>query len=173
MADRRAMSTGIAKIAGLTMLFGVMAVVLASCGSADETTTTTARPAVTRATADRLVKLSDRIASDLDAGDTCNAAHAADGLQAAVADSDLPANLRPGVDAVAVDLVNQVNCPAPPPPPPPPEPEKKPKPEPKPKNDEEQDHGQGNEHGQGENPGHSKQGGFVPPGEAQLKGQEG
>ena len=94
------------------MLLGVMAVVLASCGSGDETTTTTARPAVARATADHLVKLSDRIASDLDAGDTCNAAHAADDLQAAVEDSDLPANLRPGVDAVAVDLVNQVNCPA-------------------------------------------------------------
>ena len=56
--------------------------------------------------------------SDLDAGDTCNAAHAADDLKAAVEDSDLPANLRPGVDAVAGDLVDQVNCPPPPPPPP-------------------------------------------------------
>jgi hypothetical protein len=157
------------------MLLGVMAVVLASCGSGDETTTTTARPAVARATADRLVKLSDRIASDLDAGDTCNAAHAADDLQAAVADSDLPANLRPGVDAVAVDLVNQVNCPAPPPPPPP-EPEKKAKPEPKPKKDAE-DHGHGGGQGQGndqgEKPGHSKQGGFVPPGDTKLKGEQG
>ena len=152
------------------MLLGVMAVVLASCGSGDETTTTTARPAVARAMADPLVKLSDRIASDLDAGDTCNAAHAADDLQAAVADSDLPANLRPGVDAVAVDLVNQVNCPAPPPPPP--EPEKKAKPEPKPKKDGE-DHGHGGGQDQGEKPGHSKQGGFVPPGDTKLKGEQG
>ena len=165
------MCTRIGKIAGLTILLGVMAVVLASCGSGDETTTTTPRPAVARAMADPLVKLSDRIASDLDAGDTCNAAHAADDLQAAVADSDLPANLRPGVDAVAVDLVNQVNCPAPPPPPPP-EPEKKAKPEPKPKKDGE-DHGHGGGQDQGEKPGHSKQGGFVPPGDTKLKGEEG
>jgi len=157
--------------------FGVTAVVLASCGSADETTTTTARPALARATADHLVKLSDRIASDLDAGDTGNAAHAADDLQAAVEDSDLPGNLRPGVEAVAADLVNQVNCP-PPPPPPPPEPEKKAKPEPKPKpKKDEEDHGHGgcqfqdNDHG--EKPGHSKQGGFVPPGDTKLKGEEG
>ena len=152
------------------MLLGVMAVVLANCGSGDETTTTTARPAVARAMADPLDKLSDRIASDLDAGDTCNAAHAADDLQAAVADSDLPANLRPGVDAVAVDLVNQVNCPAPPPPPP--EPEKKAKPKPKPKKNGE-DHGHGGGQGQGEKPGHSKQGGFVPPGDTKLKGEQG
>jgi len=165
------MVTAISKAAGLTMLLGVMAVVLASCGSADETTTTTARPALARATADHLVKLSDRIASDLDAGDTCNAAHAADDLQAAVEDSDLPVNLRPGVDAVAVDLVNQVNCP-PPPPPPPPEPEKKAKPEPKPKQHD-QNHGQGDDHGHADNHGHSKQGGFVPPGDTKLKGEEG
>jgi hypothetical protein len=165
------MRMAIGKAAGLAMLFGVVALIGAGCGSGDEPTTTTARPAVETATADHLVKLSDRVASDLDAGDTCNAAHAADDLQAAVADSDLPANLRPGVDAVVVDLVNQVNCP--PPPPPPPEPEKKAKPEPKPKKDEQDDHGQGDNHGHGEKPGHSNPGGFVPPGNAKIKGEEG
>ena len=165
---------GIRKVAGLAMLLGLSALVLTACGSGDDTTTTTARPVVSPATADHLAKLSDRIASDLDAGDTCHAAHAADDLHAAVEDSDLPANLRPGVDAVAGDLVNQVNCP---PPPPPPEPEKKPK-EPKPdEHDHGDEHGQGGDHGNGGNGGHSDHGGhsghggFVPPGQAKLKGE--
>jgi hypothetical protein len=108
------------------------------------------------------------VASDLDAGETCSAAIAADELKAAVEDSDLPTSLRPGVETVATDLVNQVNCP---PPPPPPEPEKKPK---KKKQDE---HGNGNEQGNGGDehvpPGHAKHGGFVPPGHAKLKGEQG
>ena len=86
---------GIRKIAGLAMLLGLSALVLTACGSGDDTTTTTARPVVSPATADHLAKLSDRIASDLDAGDTCHAAHAADDLHAAVEDSDLPANSGP------------------------------------------------------------------------------
>jgi hypothetical protein len=166
---------GIRKVAGLAMLVGLSALVLTACGSGDDTTTTTtARPVVSPATADHLAELSDRVASDLDAGDTCHAAHAADDLHAAVEDSDLPANLRPGVDAVAGDLVNQVNCP---PPPPPPEPEKKPK-EPKPdEHDHGDEHGQGGDHGNGGNGGHSdhgghsNHGGFVPPGKAKLKGE--
>jgi hypothetical protein len=167
---------GIRKVAGLAMLLGLSALVLTACGSGDETTTTTtARPPVSPATADHLAKLSDRIASDLDAGDTCHAAHAADDLHAAVEDSDLPANLRPGIGAVAGDLVNQVNCP--PPPPPPPEPEKKPK---KPKPDEHDkgdeqgpggNHGNGDNGGSGDHGGHSDHGGFVPPGQAKLKGE--
>jgi len=176
MTDGPPIWMGIRKVAGLALLFGLSALVLTACGSGDETTTTTtARPVVSPETADQLAKLSDRIASDLDAGDTCHAAHAADDLHAAVEDSDLPANLRPGVDAVAGDLVNQVNCP--PPPPPPPEPEKKPK---KPKPDEHDngdEHGPGGDHGNGENGGHgdhggqSDHGGFVPPGQAKLKGE--
>ena len=176
MTDRPPMRMGIRKIAGLAMLLGLSALVLTACGSGDDTTTTTARPVVSPATADHLAKLSDRIASDLDAGDTCHAAHAADDLHAAVEDSDLPANVRPGVDAVAGDLVNQVNCP---PPPPPPEPEKKPK-KPKPdKHDNGNQHGQGDDQGKGENGGHSDRGGhsghggFVPPGQAKLKGESG
>jgi hypothetical protein len=124
-------------------------------------------------TADRLAKLSDRIASDLDDGLTCDAAYAADQLKDAVNHADMAATIRPGVEEVATDLVNQVNCP----PPPPPEPEKKPK---KPKKDEgeqgngdEHGHGNGNGHGDDGKPGHSDHGGFVPPGQAKLKGEEG
>jgi hypothetical protein len=119
------------------------------------------RPPLSAATADHLAKLSDRVAADLDAGSTCDAAYAADQLSSAVAESDLPASLRPGVEAAATRLVDQVNCP---PPPPAPEPDKK-KQEKKPK-DEGGDHGD-----QGpQPPGHSKDGGFVPPGHAKLKG---
>jgi hypothetical protein len=177
MIDRSKMRRAIRSAAGLSMLLA-LAAALTACGSSSDTTTTTARPAVSRETADHLAKLSSRIADDLDAGDTCSAAHAADDLKAAVEDSDLPGNIRPGVDTVAGDLVDQVNCP---PPPPPPEPEKKPK-----KNqDEGDDHGGGDEHGNGNGPGNgphgghpghggnSDHGGFAPPGDANLKGEGG
>jgi hypothetical protein len=158
------------KAAASATVLALAALVIAACGSGGETSTVQPPP-VSAATADRLAKLSDRIASDLDAGDTCHAAHAADDLSAAVREADLPASLRPGIETVATDLVNQVNCP---PPPPPPEPEKKPK---KPKDE----HGNGNGHGQGDeqgkggdkHPGHSDHGGLVPPGQAKLKGEDG
>ena len=168
------MSIGIRKAAMTAILLAVAAVALAACGSGEDTTTTTAtRPAVSRETADHLAKLSNRVASDLEVGETCSAAMAADDLKAAVDQSDLPANIHPGVDEVATDLVNQVNCP---PPPPPPEPEKKPK---KPKDEDKQgngdENGHGNENGPGGHgkPGHPDHGGgFVPPGQAKLKGEE-
>jgi hypothetical protein len=157
------MWTGNLKAIGPTILLALGALGLGACGSGgNDQTTTVERPAVSTTTADHLAKLSDRIATDLDAGDTCDAAHAADDLRAAVDDSDLPATLRPGVDSVATNLVDQVNCP---PPPPPPKEKKKPKPEKHGKPKEE--HG-GDEHG---GPGHSKNGGFVPPGQAKLKGE--
>jgi hypothetical protein len=155
------------KVAGPAILLAVAALALAACGSGGGDTTTTAQPPpVSAATADQLAKLSDRVASDLDAGDTCHAAHAADDLRAAVEESDLPQTMRPSVDEVAGNLVDQVNCPPPPPPP-----EKKTKPE-KPK------HGDGNQNHQGEQQGgdetsgqgHSDHGGFIPPGHAKLKG---
>ena len=185
MTDRREMWTGIRKAIGLAILLALAGTVLTACGSGDESTTTATKPAVSRETADHLAKLSNRVASDLDVGETCSAAIAADDLKTAVEQSDLPANIRPGVDEVASDLVNQVNCP---PPPPPPEPEKKPK---KPRHQDE--HGNGDEHGPGDKNGagdkngpgdengpggHGKQGnpghgGFVPPGQAKLEGEEG
>ena len=181
MADRREMWTGLRKATGLVILLALAGIVLTACGSGDESTTTATKPAVSRETADHLAKLSNMVASDLDVGETCSAAIAADDLKSAVEQSDLPANIRPGVDEVATDLVNQVNCP---PPPPPPEPEKKPK---KPKDEDEGDHGNGDQHGSGDEsgpggghgpsdhgkPGHPDHGGFVPPGQAKLKGEGG
>jgi hypothetical protein len=162
--DFREMRTGNLKAAGLAMLLALAAIGLTACGSGSDTTTPD-RPAVSVTTADRLAKLSDRIATDLDAGDICHAAHAADDLRAAVEESDLPASLRPGVDAAAGDLVDQVNCPPPPPPPPPEEKKQKPK-----KGNE-----HGNGHGGGENSGsgHSEHGGLIPPGQAKLGGEQG
>jgi hypothetical protein len=168
------MRIGKRKAAALAMLLALAALCLAACGSGSDTTTIPDRPAVSAATADRLAKLSDRIASDLDAGDTCHAAHAADDLRSAVAESDLPAALRPGVDAAAGRLVDQVNCPPPPPPPPPPQEEEK-----KRKKDEHgnADHGNEDHQGHGGNekskPGHSVHGGLAPPGQAKLKGESG
>jgi hypothetical protein len=156
MADMRA---------GLAILLALAALGLGACGSGGSDSTVAQRPPVSAATADRLAKLSDRIASDLDAGDTCHAAHAEDDLRSAVEDSDLPATLRPGVGAAAGRLVDQVNCP---PPPAPPEPEKKKHP----KGD-----GHGNDHHGDHNgfipPGHAKHGGVVPPGQAKLNGEPG
>jgi hypothetical protein len=102
------------------------------------------------------------LGGDLDAGDTCHAAHAADELHSAVENADMPTSMRPQVDAVAGRLVDEVNCP---PPPPAPEPEKT-----KPKPDEHGKH-HGDEHFVP--PGHVKHGGLVPPGHAKLKGEEG
>lgn len=159
------MWTGNLKAARLAILLALAALGLGACGSGGSDSTVAQRPPVSAATADRLAKLSDRIATELDAGDTCHAAHSADDLRTAVEASDLPATLLPGVDAAAGRLVDQVNCP---PPPPPPEPEKKKKPE-------------GDKHGDGHHggdnhftpPGHAKHGGLVPPGHAKLKGETG
>jgi hypothetical protein len=157
------MCTGNLKAAGVAISIACAALGLAACGSSGDTSSTTARPAVSAATVNRLATLSDRIASDLDAGDTCHAAHAADDLSSAVQESDLPAALRSGVDAAAGRLVDQVNCP--PPPPPPPEEKKKEE-----KKDHKDDHQGGDENSK---PKPSGNGGFVAPGQARLKGEPG
>ncbi len=159
------MWTGKLRTAGPAIVLAVAALVLASCGSGGGADSTVAQqPPVSAETAGQLAKLSDRVATDLDAGDTCHAAHAADDLRAALEDADLPATMRAGADAVAGRLVYQVNCPPPPPPP-----------EPKKKYNRPENHG-GDHHG-GNNgftpPGHAKHGGLVPPGQAKLKGEEG
>jgi hypothetical protein len=145
--------------------------VIAACGSGEEPTTTTPPPPVSASTAERLAKLSDRIATDLDAGATCDAAHAADDLMAAVEESDFAATLRPSVEEVASRLVNEVNCP---PPPPPPEPEREEKKTDEKKKDEkkqeEGNQGPGGGEESKEPPGHS---GGLPPGKAKLKGELG
>ncbi len=159
------MRTGTMKAAGLAMVLALAALALGSCGSDGGGTTVAAPPPVAPDTAAHLAKLSDRVASDLDGGDTCHAAHAADDLSAAVEEADLPAPMRSDVDEVTGRLVDEVNCP--PPPPPPPEEFKK-------KKDEQQKPEHKDEH-KGEHkdehkpPGH----GGVPPGQAKLKGEEG
>jgi hypothetical protein len=158
------MVTGTLKAAGLAISLAMVSVALTACGSGGGDPTVTQPPPISAATAGRLAKLSDRVASDLDAGDTCHAAHAADELRSAVEDADMPTSMRPQVDAVAGRLVDQVNCP---PPPPPPAPEK-PKPS---KPDEHQDEHRGGTHPVP--PGHAKHGGLVPPGHAKLEGEMG
>jgi hypothetical protein len=158
------MSMGKMRAAGLAVLLALAALALGSCGSDGGGTTVAQPPPIPVETAANLAKLSDRVASDLDDGDTCHAAHAADDLSAAVEEADLPASMRSDVDEVAGRLVDEVNCP-PPPPPPPPEPEKKPKEE-KPK--EQKDQQDGKERGN-KPQGHD---GKVPPGQAKLKGGE-
>jgi hypothetical protein len=155
------------KAAGSALALAV-ALAMSACGSGDDTTSTTVQPPpVSATTADQLARLSNRVAAELEAGDTCSAAYAADELKAAVDDADLASSLRPGVSEVAESLVNEVNCP---PPPPPPEPEKKPKKE----EDHGKDEGRGGDKGGGdEGPGSSDHGGFVPPGQAKIKGEEG
>ena len=139
------------------VLLALVASGLAACGSGTDTTTTPPPPPVSAATADHLAKLSNRVATDLDAGETCSAAMAADDLKAAVEDADLANTIRPGIEEVASRLVDEVNCP---PPPPPPEPKKEKK---KPKQAE---NNQGDKHPKP--PGH---GGKVPPGHAKLEGE--
>jgi hypothetical protein len=158
------MWTGNLRAVGPAILLALAALGLSACGSGGGDGTTVQRPAVSAATADRLAKLSDRIATDLDAGETCSAAYAADNLKAAVEQSDLPATLRPAIDATAGRLVDQVNCPPPPPPPAPEKPKKKP------------DEGQGNQgdqHGGDHHPKPPGHDGKLPPGQAKLKGEGG
>jgi hypothetical protein len=153
--------------AGATILGAVLAALaLGACGSGGDGTTVAQPPPIAPDTAAHLAKLSDRVASELDSGDTCHAAHTADSLRSAMEDADLPASMSSDVDAVAGRLVDEVNCP---PPPPPPEPKKK-----KEKKDEKHEEHGDEEHGD-ENkfkpPGHAKHGGIVPPGHAKLEGE--
>jgi hypothetical protein len=108
------------KAVALASCLAVAAFGLGACGSEDEPEPAEPPPPpLSVATANKLASMSERIASDLDAGDTCTAAAGADELADAIESARIDGTLRPGVEEVATDLVNQVNCP------PPPEPEKK------------------------------------------------
>ena len=158
----RLMSTGKLRAAGLMISLALAALVLGACGSGGDGSTVVQPPPIAPDTAGHLAKLSDRVASELDSGDTCHAAHTADDLRAAVASADIPASMQAGVDEVAGRLVDEVNCP---PPPPPPEPQRK---KPDDHKDQHGDEHHGDEHAP---PGHEKHGGPVPPGHAKLKGE--
>jgi hypothetical protein len=147
------MCMGTLKASRLAIPVALAALALSACGSGDQATSTQQPPPLAAATADRLAKLSERVASEIDAGNTCHAAHSADDLAAEVEDSDLPATLRPGVEEVSGRLVDEVNCPPPPPPP-------------EPKEEKKKEEHRGDEDNSG--PGHS---GGLPPGKAKLKGE--
>ncbi|MGH2983080.1 MAG: hypothetical protein ACRDK5_02310 [Solirubrobacterales bacterium] len=125
---------------------------LAACGSDENPSPTETAVSLRAATAERLAERSEEIADQLDSGDTCGAAHSADDLDAAVADADIPAELRPEIEAASEELVNSVNCP------PPPEPKEKKKGKGKEK---------GEDHGDDEGPGFGPPGheGDLPPGQ--------
>jgi hypothetical protein len=124
---------------------------LAACGSDEDSPPTETTVSLRAATAERLAQRSERIADEIDSGDTCAAAHSADELDAAVAEAEIPAELRPELEAASEELVNSVNCP------PPPEPKEKKEKEKK----EEDDHGPGEDSSQGP-PGED---GDLPPGQ--------
>ena len=127
---------------------------LTGCGSnGGPSTVVRTSPPIDRTTANHLASMSEKVADDLDAGETCSAAIAADQLASAVHDANLPSYLRASVNQTATQLVNEVNCP---PPPPPPEPKKKPKP-----------HG---DHGKGQGDYGNAQLNHLPPGQAKKIG---
>ena len=103
------------RVRGLALALALAPLALTACGSDSGNTVTAAK--LSAADGTHLAELSDRVASDLDSGDTCSAAHAADDLQAAIQDARLPDQIRTNVESVASRLVDEVNCPAPPPPP--------------------------------------------------------
>jgi hypothetical protein len=101
------MSTGNSTARGLVAALALAAALaLGSCGSSDETS----EASLSGATAEELALQSEQIAAELDAGDTCAAAHRADDLDAAVADADLPDDLRAEVEGATQQLVDEVNC---------------------------------------------------------------
>ena len=102
MADRSEMRTGIRKAAGSAILLVLAALALAACGSGDETHDNGHAPRPSRLRPPTSWPSSaTQVASDLDVGETCSAAIAADDLQRPPSEqSDLPADIRPGVDEV-------------------------------------------------------------------------
>ena len=158
------MREGNLRAMGPAFALALSALGLLGCGSGGGDSTTTA-PALSATTASHLAKLSDQIATDLDAGDTCTAAQAADDLNEAIESAHLPSTIHPGVAEVAGHLVDTVNCP---PPPPTPEPKKEKKPKPDQHGNPHDEHG-----GDHVPPGHADHGGIVPPGQAKLKGEPG
>lgn len=98
-------------------------VVLAGCGGGSDntftttqrrTTTTTTAPTIERAVADQLAGRSDEIARQLDAGDTCGAAHTADRLRneltAAINAGAIPALYLEDLSSSVNELQAQLQC---------------------------------------------------------------
>jgi hypothetical protein len=101
------MSTGNSRARALAVTLVLAAVpVLSACGSSDDS----GDASLSSATAEELASQSEQIADELDAGDDCAAAHRADDLDAAVAEADIPEELRTEVEGATQQLVDQVNC---------------------------------------------------------------
>jgi hypothetical protein len=94
---------------------------LSACGSDQDPSPPKTVASLPAPTADRLAARSERIADQLDSGEVCEAAQSADELDGAVAEADIPSELRSELEVATEQLVNSVNCP----PPPEPKPEKK------------------------------------------------
>ena len=129
------MRTGTSRAVGASIVLA-LGLALSACGSGGG-----GDAALSPSTASRLAAVSDEIASDLDAGDTCTAAHRADDLAAAVQSADLPEGIRSQVESTASQLVDEVNCPAP---------------VPVTTTNGEDHHGPGDEHGNGDENGKSQ-----------------
>jgi hypothetical protein len=97
------------------------ALVLAGCGGSDNTftttqqrTTTTSVPTIQSAVAEQLAGQSDEIATRLDAGDSCGAAHAADRLRneltAAINAGSIPALYLEDLSSSVNELQAQLTC---------------------------------------------------------------
>jgi hypothetical protein len=101
------MSTGNSRARALAVALALAAMpVLGACGSSDDS----GDASLSSATAEELALQSEQIADELDAGDDCAAAHRADDLDAAVAEADIPDELRTEVEGATQQLVDQVNC---------------------------------------------------------------
>jgi hypothetical protein len=156
MRERNWKAVGVA--AGLAV---AAALSVAACGSDEGSPQPKAEVApFSPGTAEQLASASDQVAEELEAGDTCAAAHSADDLSAAVSEADIPAVIRPEIEAAARQLVDEINC----------EPivEKKKK-----EKDEEKKHREDRgDESTGSGPGPPGHGG-EPPGQAKKHGEEG
>jgi hypothetical protein len=101
------MSMGNQKARALVATLALATVpVLAACGSSDDS----GEASLSSTTAEELASQSEQIAEELEAGDDCAAAHSADDLDAAVAEAEIPEELRTEVEGATQQLVDQVNC---------------------------------------------------------------
>ena len=90
---------------------------LAACGGSGAGDTSSA--AIPSGVANRLAKMSDRVAASWEAGDQCGAAQQADQLRHATDDAigsgQIPAAYQADLEAAVTNLQNRANCPAAPP----------------------------------------------------------
>jgi hypothetical protein len=104
------------------------AATLAGCGGGDtDPERRSEPPKIPSALADELANRSEAVATKIEAGDVCGAAHDADALEdrieALIASGDIPKRYQKELHSEAMWLRDEVNCPQAPPPAAPPAPE--------------------------------------------------